>query len=37
MKGRTPLQAFKAGIKLPGAKKEEPTTEKPTDIQPAAA
>ena len=37
MKGRTPLQAFKAGIKLPRTQKEATTTEKPTDIQPAAA
>ncbi len=37
MKGRTPLQAFKAGIKLPGAKKGEPTTDKTSDVQPAAA
>ena len=38
MKGRTPLQVFKAGIKLTRAKKEAPTTEKADDqVQPAAA
>jgi len=34
MKGRTPLQAFRAGIKLSKAKKEEPRTDAPNDTQP---
>lgn len=37
MKGRTPLQAFKAGIKLPKSTKEEPTTRTLPEAQPAAA
>ena len=37
MKGRTPLQAFRAGINLPKAKKEEPRTDAPNDTQTAAA
>ncbi len=37
MKGRTPLLAFKAGIKLSKVRKEPPKTETPSYDEPAAA
>ena len=37
MKGRTPLQAFTAGIKPPKSTKEEPTAIQQHQAQPAAA